>query len=143
MNSTLKRTLTIASAAMAFAVMGFADELTANIQFPFFVRGVAMPAARYTVTNLTTQGGAPMYVISNRVSHQSVAMPFMRRSPAKSTDSAQPRIVFQCGAEACWVKEVWDGSSTFLEVSGPTSKKAQASSANTHVAVVYFDTKGN
>ncbi len=97
----------IAAAAMTFGSgRSFADSLTAKVPFAFQVQEQQLPSGQYEITKLSNNG-APLLLLRNLDSHKSIFI--LTRNPARDSNEASPRMVFQCreGEAGCYLSEIW------------------------------------
>ena len=135
----IKQTLTIAGAAVMLAAAGFAEagDVTAKIDFPFYVRGVAMAPGSYKLLFTEGRGGMPVFRVRDSKSGRMVFLTVQSSGLVGKSQDPRPRLVFTCGAEACWIDEVWTGGESYYH----TYKGKAARPEKTRVATVYFDSK--
>lgn len=127
----------IAATAIAFATLGLADagDITANIGFPFSVRGVAQSPASYTVRTVGSPSGTKLFLLRNDETRRALLMPSLIRSDSKNKD-ARARLVFHC-LETCWISEMWDMAGIHYTASAPPVRVAAG--PKVRVATVYLD----
>lgn len=113
----INRTLKMAGAAAAFASMSFAaDAFTANIEFPFSVKGASLAAGAYRVYPTRFAGGRLYVQMRNIETGKKVAIVPMLSSEAIRGENFRPRLVFNCAGEGCRLTQVWTGTGMYHEM---------------------------
>jgi hypothetical protein len=80
-----------------------AQNLKANINFPFRVGVSVMSPGSYIIARIGTQA---VY----RIASENKSLLFVGTSPSTAHAESHPKLVFECGADSCVLAQVWTGS---------------------------------
>jgi len=117
MKRTAFRVMILAAAAVAAVTTASAQNMKAEIPFPFQAVGARMPAGTYWVI-LNQTGAGPMFRLYNADSRNSVlALPRVSHSPARP-EYVNPVLSFACTDGRCVLSTLKNDQSTVYSFSG-------------------------
>ena len=93
----------LAVSTLAMAAFGADNKLNFNVEFPFNVGKITMPAGEYSITE--TAAYLPHFQLMNVAAKKSVFVVLPIPSMLKATDE-KPSLLFRCGAAGCEIANV-------------------------------------
>ena len=124
--SLLAASMTIATAKT------WAQELSAEVPFPFHANGADLPPGHYTVSRVSTSGTPVLRIMNFDARKGVLAVGQIAQYGAGDT---APRMVFQCTGGSCTLAQIWS-LSYGIDLPRPQPKKKEE---KTQVTIVPFN----